>query len=549
MALRELNLIVDKDSRRLVESFTSTLPAAPQRFVIGDSVPVNVRVVTADPSSVWQEVDLTDQSIRLAIGAPAAQPTSGTWTVTYGGDTTSALDFDATAAELETALNALASITSAGGVSITKSTSGAYRVVFDSAGARTVFSTDNAGLYPSTDSFISEAVTGDGSTREIVLIKLETQPAAYVELTDPLPSASATVTTVRAGDTDVSEIQRFVFDPVPYGGSYTITIDGEKTGALAYDADATAIKAAIEALASIGAGKVTVTGAFPRWTVEFDASLTDVAEMTVDVTGLTVPVGRSGELSTNTTGIMELLDGAAQAAATLEIEIYDTSESTAFTVVQVPCTVLDDVIGSAPSSQTPLPTYLTADSIGANGIAHDPAITDLTGGGATKLDGIETASKTVGRLQAVTTGTSVYVYKLVSGTDAESSPTIVRPDDYAGTTNEKVWELLGVITSFLSVFTSTTDGNVVGSAANGVRANDLPDGNGTLALVADPTGQIKDSDVAGTVVAVASLPAAGTAGRRRFVNDANATTFASVVAGGGANVVPVYDDGTNWRIG
>lgn len=52
-----------------------------------------------------------------------------------------------------------------------------------------------------------------------------------------------------------------------------------------------------------------------------------------------------------------------------------------------------------------------------------------------------------------------------------------------------------------------------------------------------------------TPVAVASLPTAGIAGRRHFVTDATATTFASVVAGTGANKVPVYDDGTNWRIG
>lgn len=50
---------------------------------------------------------------------------------------------------------------------------------------------------------------------------------------------------------------------------------------------------------------------------------------------------------------------------------------------------------------------------------------------------------------------------------------------------------------------------------------------------------------------VASLPSCATvgAGTRHFVTDANATTFASVVAAGGANGVPVYCDGTNWRIG
>lgn len=54
-----------------------------------------------------------------------------------------------------------------------------------------------------------------------------------------------------------------------------------------------------------------------------------------------------------------------------------------------------------------------------------------------------------------------------------------------------------------------------------------------------------------TVFLVATLTAAATAGAgaRAFVSDSNATTFAAVVAGGGANGVPVYSDGTNWRIG
>lgn len=50
---------------------------------------------------------------------------------------------------------------------------------------------------------------------------------------------------------------------------------------------------------------------------------------------------------------------------------------------------------------------------------------------------------------------------------------------------------------------------------------------------------------------VAALVAAATAGAgaRAVVTDANATTFHSIVAGSGANVVPVFSDGTNWRIG
>ena len=60
---------------------------------------------------------------------------------------------------------------------------------------------------------------------------------------------------------------------------------------------------------------------------------------------------------------------------------------------------------------------------------------------------------------------------------------------------------------------------------------------------------------AGTAVrpsyTVAALPAAATAGAgaMAWVTDANATTFLSTVAGGGANLVPVSSNGTNWVIG
>jgi hypothetical protein len=52
-----------------------------------------------------------------------------------------------------------------------------------------------------------------------------------------------------------------------------------------------------------------------------------------------------------------------------------------------------------------------------------------------------------------------------------------------------------------------------------------------------------------TVVASLPIASAGLTGARAFVTNATATTFASIVAGGGSNAVPVYCDGANWRIG
>jgi len=64
------------------------------------------------------------------------------------------------------------------------------------------------------------------------------------------------------------------------------------------------------------------------------------------------------------------------------------------------------------------------------------------------------------------------------------------------------------------------------------------------------TGALTATTTKTSVYTVATLPA-GSDGMRAFVSDATATTFASVVTGGGTNHVPVYYDGgaSAWKIG
>jgi hypothetical protein len=52
-----------------------------------------------------------------------------------------------------------------------------------------------------------------------------------------------------------------------------------------------------------------------------------------------------------------------------------------------------------------------------------------------------------------------------------------------------------------------------------------------------------------TTVGALPVAAVGYKGARAFVTDANAATFGTTAASGGANNVPVYCDGTNWKIG
>jgi hypothetical protein len=63
-------------------------------------------------------------------------------------------------------------------------------------------------------------------------------------------------------------------------------------------------------------------------------------------------------------------------------------------------------------------------------------------------------------------------------------------------------------------------------------------------------GAVIANTVLTTPSTFAQLPnAVGNTGARAFITDGSTTTFAATVAGGGANFVPVYSDGTNWKVG
>lgn len=88
--------------------------------------------------------------------------------------------------------------------------------------------------------------------------------------------------------------------------------------------------------------------------------------------------------------------------------------------------------------------YTSAPTVGFSGGGGSGATATATLLALT-LDAILTAPLSLTPVVTVSFAISklVYFYTLRAGTDAEDSPFIIRPDDYAASTNEKVWELQG----------------------------------------------------------------------------------------------------------
>lgn len=90
--------------------------------------------------------------------------------------------------------------------------------------------------------------------------------------------------------------------------------------------------------------------------------------------------------------------------------------------------------------------------------------------------------------------------------------------------------------------------NILRRDARLVLADGRPDIDGQeLILNVEEIGRrllIENSYTAASLPPAANYPYG-----RTYVTDATATTFASTVAGGGLNIVPVFSNGTNWIIG
>lgn len=91
-------------------------------------------------------------------------------------------------------------------------------------------------------------------------------------------------------DYEPYQMQTVSFDGDPTGGTFTLTFEGQTTGAIPYGADATVVDGALEALGTIGPGniEVTPTSGMPTYFCWFQGVFEDaaVAMMTADGSGL-----------------------------------------------------------------------------------------------------------------------------------------------------------------------------------------------------------------------------------------------------------------------
>lgn len=192
----------------------------------------------------------TGQNEKQLVKFSGSSPTGGTFRLTFRGQQTAAIDYNASNATVKTELEALSTID---GVTVTTPTGGGWLVEF----------TD-----PGTESLPLMVLSANSLTGGTVSISVSQNSQA-----------------------GVNEIQKITLGSNVNGGTFKLTFDGQQTGDIDWDGAYTDVRDALVALSNIASGDIAVTEAGARnWTVTFKQAYvsTNVPQMTGDGANLTI---------------------------------------------------------------------------------------------------------------------------------------------------------------------------------------------------------------------------------------------------------------------
>ena len=299
------DLFIDLTNRRLVASETNSAPVGLANFTKGDNGAFNLYFLesTGVINRPFEVVDKASSSVKLGIGSRTGVPETGTYTLTFGGDTTSAIDAAATAGAIETALNGLSAISSAGGVSVTGELSDHFTVRFTTAGTQGSISADVSQLIPDTVAVIDERIAGSASVKEIQEIQLRLTPAVYQDTwTDLGTTVTATISTTITGSGIDNEVQRLSFSREPFSGTYRLTFPATAFTVNSTVTDGVFITTVTHGLAlnqpvAITGFDTTITG-YTRGTTYFVKTIPEVTQFTVAATAGGTLITGSAEVAT-----------------------------------------------------------------------------------------------------------------------------------------------------------------------------------------------------------------------------------------------------------
>ena len=220
------NLIINTDDSQqegLIPDFTSVAVGSFQEFYNQDkSLDVFIRPVfpSTDAAFPWiADYDASD-IFYFQIGEADAKATSGTFTLTYNGSTTSALSHSINENQLKTAIEGLGT----GDVTVSLLSEGIYQVQWDNTGVVSYpFTSDADLLLPACEIIVTVTNVGSVSEREQRVIEIRQAPVVSSTIDTVFTPTGVSVSQKSANSGTQNAIYEINLGDA-YAGEYTVSV-------------------------------------------------------------------------------------------------------------------------------------------------------------------------------------------------------------------------------------------------------------------------------------------------------------------------------------
>lgn len=350
----DLKLGLDLNNKLLLGPDGSPLQLPP--LTQGDTVRLVLQGMELTETGDYRRVPISFTTIKAGLGLIDAPPKFGTWRMVVDGDETPDLAYNISKGALETALNALDSVTALGGLKVLPGGAGnIYAIRWNVREVTETVAVTGLQLFPKC---FARVTAWDMDYGLIFFVKIFQAPVAFTDMFAlPTPPALAAAR-VRAGTGARDEVQRIT---VPDGaqGEFSLTWSGLTTAVVPVSqVSSTAIATALNELYTDGVERFRVTQPGLRYFyVQFVGPLAKAEQAVMTVTMESQPLLQTpvGKIVLDGPGVEVLLDGAEEVPMKLEIEVIDGEDSGTPVLAEV--TVLNDMI-DAPMALVADPDWL-----------------------------------------------------------------------------------------------------------------------------------------------------------------------------------------------
>jgi hypothetical protein len=352
---QQIDLYLDTGANALVAAGSVKNGVFPT-LTRNDSYTLRVRLQARDSSGLLRDIDTTGASLKLGIGYLDGKPTDGQFKLTTSTGTSTAISFNATTAQVATAISAIAgncTVTTYGAV-----TNGAWVITAVTANTALSFGGSSFTLFPTSSVLINTRRYPAASVNAQQIIQLSRNPAVYSDTFTAASTAGVVSLTQlqvgSSGTTGTNQTWRLSVGPDAEGGNIVLNYGANSTTGIAIGATAASFSEALSAVTGIGSGNISVQAGNNQgdYTISFVRNLGQqnvTTALTLDASGVVFGKFFQTTVTMATSELDELYAEVGTSTITPKLEIELTQSGTPKTIYQGDITIRKYVIttGSA----------------------------------------------------------------------------------------------------------------------------------------------------------------------------------------------------------